>query len=252
MGNFEGKHFFSEEDKNKINSQVRDVYSNIIDGRMTKEEGKMHILGFVTKIVQTKYPGIDLEKTGLANKINRYASMKIRKLDEQTQFKDSYGKDTKRTIGLGEASGLGKINKVKNELKMQLRFFITNRQGVPSKKEMYFYLENYARSKGLITKIGYPEPGYQEEYRDLIQEVINEFKQSGLRGSLPRENKIPQSNVNIGKMLGKERAEKGKEMVSSNVMRGVVDAVNRGDADAEKRVKNLMEELQDIWDSVNS
>ena len=53
-------------------------------------------------------------------------------------------------------------------------------------------------------------------------------------------------------MLGKERAEKGKEMVSSNVMRGVVDAVNRGDADAEKRVKNLMEELQDIWDSVNS
>ena len=80
MERFEGRHHLSEEDRKKINAEVKKVYQNILQGYMTRAQGKEHILRYITLLIKTKYPNIDFERTGLANRINRYASMKIRKL----------------------------------------------------------------------------------------------------------------------------------------------------------------------------
>jgi hypothetical protein len=244
-GRFEERHYLSTDDKDKINEEVKKVYHNIMQGYMTRAQGKEHILKYITLLLKTKYPGIDFEKTGLAGKINRYASMKIRKLDEGD-------------IGLGEAKREGESNKIRNDLKREADKFIgyraKNRLGGPSEDELRLFLDNYARSKGYSA-------------RGFIEEVVSGYHITGTVSPIAASGKefekykygsekIPRSNVNIEKMLRKEERDKIKETATRGLVEDVME--KRGTADAwiganEKRkkemAKEIIEEMQILWDS---
>jgi hypothetical protein len=162
---FEGKHFLSEDDKRLIKSQVRKVYENILNGYMTRAEGKEYLLKYLTSKVKRRYPGIDLDKSGLAGKINRYVSMKIRKLDEKIEHEGYLGTEVEGENGLqlGRAKRLGKLGKIKDELRRE-----TKKRRIQDSERAESFLKAFARSKGM--RVVYPEHGF----RDLVEEVIDE------------------------------------------------------------------------------
>lgn len=198
MGRFEKKDYLSDGDKKLIKSEVEKVYRNILSGKITKEKGKEHLLGYVTSKVRKRYPRVDFEKSGLAGKINRYVSMKIRKLDynsedEDFEYEDHTGRTVtmgERGLQLGEASRLGKIGKIKNELRKQFNK-IKKKKGM-TRQWAYDYLMEYARSESLRARVGYPEPLQEYEYRNLVMEVIREnYDESGNLKEPPKKPKTP-------------------------------------------------------------
>jgi hypothetical protein len=235
MGRFEERHYLDDEDKIKINEAVKKVYHNILNGYMTRPEGKEYLLKYVTSIVQKKYPGIDLEKTGLANKINRYASMKIRKLDEPLKHEGYKGGEVEKTLQLGRAKRLGKLGGIKEELKREVK-----KRRIEDPEQARSFLKAFARSNGM--RVVYPEYGF----RDLVDEVIDEaYDEKGLKkGRLAEGRKV----LPMEKKFWEERPQKPQSFEKVPKTEYYPEGAARPFFATEKIAKKVKEDLEKIWE----